>query len=189
MTNLVNNSPGRNSLLDTRTYLARLEQNQQTALNSRYHNALHDANVSTIVQIALTVLVIVLAIITAIVIVRNIRRRLRLLTEHMRSLVAAAGDLTIRLPLTSRDEIDDTVQAFNSFLDTIADIVRGMISDSTRLSSSTIQVSAANEMTAGAERARRGRSCVSRPPWRNVGGQPGRGPQRTSPRPTRPRPR
>jgi methyl-accepting chemotaxis protein len=150
--NLVSSGTGKQIIDSARTLFVSLEQNQKNSLNARYKSAQQEAGFTIGAEIGLTALVVILAIITTIVIVRNIRQRLRLLTEHMRSLVAAAGDLTIRLPLTSRDEIDDTVQAFNSFLDTIADIVRGMISDSTRLSSSTIQVSAAaNEMTAGAE--------------------------------------
>lgn len=82
---------------------------------------------------------------------------MRSISRPLSELVAAAkrlstGDLTARAPVKSDDEVGQVAIAFNSFIDSLSNIVGRLVDSSAKLSSGTTQISAAsNEMSAGAE--------------------------------------
>jgi len=106
----------------------------------------------------------------AVVMARLLTRPIRDVTARMRDIAAGEGDLTQRLPETSRDEIGELSQQFNSFVETMQNTIRDVdgttqglasaaeelnrVADQTRQtverqSSETDQIATAiNEMTA-----------------------------------------
>lgn len=63
-----------------------------------------------------------------------------------------AGDLSVRVTVANGDEAGKVGHAFNDFIDTLSTIVRGLVDNSTKLSSSATQLAATTaELSAGAE--------------------------------------
>jgi methyl-accepting chemotaxis protein len=93
---------------------------------------------------------VVIGFVVGISVMRSISRPLRQLISTANLL--SAGDLRVRNPITSQDEVGQVGQAFNSSIENLGEVVSKVIDGSAKLSSGTTEISAAaNEMSAGAE--------------------------------------
>jgi methyl-accepting chemotaxis protein len=93
-----------------------------------------------------------LLVVVAFLIAGSIANPIQAVVGQLRALATGGADLRARLPQTSRDEVGQLARAFNSFMDSLGGIVRGLIDTSAKLASGTTQIAAAsNEMSAGAE--------------------------------------
>ncbi len=108
--------------------------------------------VASVVAIVGIAAIIMVALLFARGIVKPIQGVVASLTE----LSQGEGDLTTRLPVTSRDEVGQLAERFNAFMeklhDMIKDIAKGvetLSSSSTELSAISMQVSAAAEQASG----------------------------------------
>jgi methyl-accepting chemotaxis protein len=91
-------------------------------------------------------------IVVAFLIARSIANPVQAVVGQLRALATGGADLRARLPEAARDEVGQLAHAFNSFMDSLGGIVRGLIDTSAKLASGTTQIAAAsNEMSAGAE--------------------------------------
>jgi len=118
----------------TEALLTDLEEKQGVTIEEK---------ITTLGILAITVTTILILIIAATLgwLARGILRPLRSLT-HTMSLAASENDLSLRIPVNSRDEIGQTSRAFNTMLDKFQGIVQ-------QVSGSTAQLStAAEEMSA-----------------------------------------
>ncbi len=95
-------------------------------------------------------------VVVALLITRAIVRPVQGVVANLTDLAEGEGDLTTRLPVTTKDEIGDLAQRFNEFMDKlhvmIQDITKGvdtLSSSSTELSAISQQMSASAEQTSG----------------------------------------
>lgn len=109
-------------------------------------------NMTNQLVLALVVAVagILVGLLIGLLVMRSISRPLNRLTEAAQRLTS--GDLSARVPIDSEDEVGQMGLAFNTFIDTLATIVRGLVDGSGKLSSGAIEIaSSTNQMSAGAE--------------------------------------
>ncbi len=110
------------------------------------------ARYSTALILALVVALagVVLGFILGFSVMRSISQPLQQLISTAGQL--STGDLRARAPVRSEDEVGQVGYAFNSFVESLSDIVGRVVDGSAKLSSGATQISAAaNEMSAGAE--------------------------------------
>ena len=83
---------------------------------------------------------------------RNISRRIRQVVSSLKDIAEGQGDLTIRLPEGSRDELGDLARYFNGFSGQLQNILREVRENSATLASSSTEMSAiAGQMSGGAQ--------------------------------------
>jgi hemerythrin-like metal-binding protein len=88
----------------------------------------------------------------ALVFARNISRRIRQVVSSLRDIAEGQGDLTIRLPEGSRDELGDLARYFNGFSGQLQGILKEVRENSVTLASSSTEMSAiAGQMSSGAQ--------------------------------------
>jgi methyl-accepting chemotaxis protein len=93
---------------------------------------------------------IIIGFVLGLLIMLAISRPLNELTHAAQRL--GTGDLSVRVNVANGDETGKVGQAFNDFIDTLAGIVRGLVDNSTKLSSSATQLAATSaELSAGAD--------------------------------------
>jgi methyl-accepting chemotaxis protein len=80
--------------------------------------------------------------VSAIVIERYIATPLRQLTGSLKNIAEGEGDLTQRLDLTSNDEMGETGESFNLFMDKLQEVMRQIASNTYQLSEATAKLSA-----------------------------------------------
>lgn len=109
-----------------------------------YERSASSYRFSRAVEIVLIVAGIALVTLVGWTILRAITGSLRRVNTELRELATGEADLTKRIPVTGRDEIDELATNFNQLMDKLAALVR-------RVQESGIQVtSAATEMSASA---------------------------------------
>lgn len=96
----------------------------------------------------ITVLCLIALLIFAWNIYRSIFQKLDLLTERIRDVAQGEGDLTKRIPIDSQDEIAVVAQWFNTFMDTLHDIILKVSEDTTKVTSDASEISTAIGRTA-----------------------------------------
>ena len=92
----------------------------------------------------ITLLCLFVSIFVALVVSRAVTAPLSAMTFHLEQMVQGGGDLTRRIPVTSRDEIGHMALLFNQFVERLAEIigdVRGRASAVTGSSSHVVAVS------------------------------------------------
>lgn len=85
-----------------------------------------------------------------------VRKRIALPTSQvvaqLREMARGSGDLSVRIPITTRDEIGELAGSMNAFVDRMAGIVRDVKDQAERMASSAEELaSSAQEMSATAE--------------------------------------
>jgi methyl-accepting chemotaxis protein len=80
--------------------------------------------------------------VSAVVIERYIATPLRQLTDCLRDIAEGEGDLTQRLELTSDDELGETSQSFNLFMDKLQEVMRQIASNTYQLAEASAKLSA-----------------------------------------------
>ncbi len=80
--------------------------------------------------------------VSAVVIERYIAAPLRQLTGCLRDIAEGEGDLTQRLELTSDDELGETSESFNLFMDKLQEVMRQIASNTYQLSEASAKLSA-----------------------------------------------
>nr|WP_199065972.1 methyl-accepting chemotaxis protein [Chromobacterium sp. ASV5] len=83
-------------------------------------------------------------------VVRALTRPLNHLAENMEQLASGKGDLTIRIPITNRDEIGRTASAFNRFIDSLRDMFVDVQRQSQQVSEAAAALAASAEQVSSA---------------------------------------
>jgi methyl-accepting chemotaxis protein len=84
---------------------------------------------------------------------RSISRPLRRMGAMLQDIAQGEGDLTRRLDATQRDEVGQVAHGFNTFVDRLETIMRGVRASATQVSSASRQVAAAaGQLAGGAQR-------------------------------------
>ena len=95
---------------------------------------------------------IVLIVALALFITRSIVKPVKGVVDSLTDLSQGEGDLTTRLPVTSKDEVGDLARRFNEFMDKLSTMVRDIAKGVKTLSSSSTELSAiSQQMSAGSE--------------------------------------
>jgi len=107
-------------------------------------------------NIILAVLVISLSLVAALLIVsiRKIVRPINAAVAGLKDIAQGEGDLTMRLKVSSRDEVGELAQWFNLFIEKLQQIIKDVASGVQTLSASATELSQISEqMNAGAQEA------------------------------------
>ncbi|HCA27511.1 MAG TPA: methyl-accepting chemotaxis protein [Betaproteobacteria bacterium] len=126
------------------------EQRQSTA---RHQAAIeHRVRETFVTSVALAVAAILLGAGFVLGIIQAIKLSLNHLTRSMGALASGAGDLTQRLPVTSRDEIGQTSSAFNQFMERMQGIVGEVKSNAGTLTDAAVALSSTmNQVATGSQ--------------------------------------
>jgi len=101
-------------------------------------------------QVGIALVGILIGFALGLAVMLSISRPLSDLTDAAQRL--GAGDLSVRVNVATGDETGKVGHAFNNFIDTLANIVTGLVDNSTKLSTSATQLAATSaELSAGAE--------------------------------------
>jgi methyl-accepting chemotaxis protein len=99
-----------------------------------------------------TLLIVVFVIGTALVTVGLIVKPIKQTAVMLQDIAEGEGDLTMRLQVTTEDEIGDMAKWFNLFIDKLQSIIGQIANDANTLNESSTQLSSiAGQMTTGAE--------------------------------------
>lgn len=84
--------------------------------------------------------------------IRSINQPIGQLLEKLQEVARGEGDLTTRLPVTSKDELGQVASEFNAFMDKLHAIIKSIKNSSDVVATASTQISSASEqMAAGAE--------------------------------------
>jgi len=95
----------------------------------------------------LTIVAAVVSVAAAVFITRGITKSLRIVITRTNEIAGAAGDLTAKLPITSRDEVGDLGEAFNRLISGVRDLVVQVAGSAESVSASSQQLSSASQQT------------------------------------------
>jgi len=126
------------------------EQRQSTA---RHKTAIeHRVRETFITSVALAVAAILLGAGFVLGIIQAIKLSLNHLMRSMSALASGAGDLTQRLPVSSRDEIGQTSSAFNQFMERLQGIVGEVKSNAGAVADAAVALSSTmNQVATGSQ--------------------------------------
>jgi len=99
------------------------QKNFNHAIDSANENANSNLWVGVVTGGAMTILLFVVAV----PISRKITRNLADVIGSLRNIAEDNGDLTVRLPVNSKDEIGELVKTFNSFMDKLQGLMRQLV--------------------------------------------------------------
>lgn len=107
-------------------------------------------SISLIAALSVALVGIVVGVVVGLSVMRSISTPLRHLVSTANQL--SSGDLRVRTPISSEDEVGQAGKAFNSSIENLGEVVARVVDGSAKLSSGTTEISAAaNQMSAGAE--------------------------------------
>ena len=126
-----------------RGVLMALDQTQMLTSRTRIQNIL----------ISVLIISSVLAVLIGSMVSRTIVRPLALVVDNLKEIAEGEGDLTKTLPVTSKDEVGQLAENFNSFIARLAEMVRGTRQVSSDLADASRQiVQSSQDVNAGAAR-------------------------------------
>ena len=112
----------------------------------------------TINQTVLAVALLLAAVIGSALylVMRQITRPLNLAVSHMQEIAQGDGDLTVRLPVKGRSELDELSQAFNTFVGKIAHVITEVSQQAQQIASNAEEAATiAEQNSCGAEQQQR----------------------------------
>jgi methyl-accepting chemotaxis protein len=136
----------RQAAQDTAALYDRASEALETGVNLRRNSQ----TVALYLEVGIALVGVLIGLALGLLIMLAISRPLNELTQAAQRL--GTGDLSERVNVANGDEAGKVGQAFNDFIDTLAGIVRGLVDNSTKLSSSATQLAATSaELSAGAD--------------------------------------
>lgn len=100
---------------------------------------------ASLMAVTTGILLLLAAIVVSLVLGRVIARPLQRLRDMMQSLTSGSGDLTIRLDVTSRDEIGEIAGYFNTFIGQLREMFLKVREDAVKLTSGVQSLSSMTE--------------------------------------------
>lgn len=149
---LITSGEGKQFMDSIRVVLGELDGTEKILLDQRSQSTSAAASQTTWTILLGTGLAIAFVLVAGISISRSISRPLGNVVEQLRALAAGGADLTQRLPATSRDEVGQLAQAFNTFMDTMNEIIGSIVDSAAKLSTGSAEISSSvNQIAAGSE--------------------------------------
>jgi methyl-accepting chemotaxis protein len=97
------------------------------------------------ISLALSALAVGLGLIVGLAIVLNIGRGMRQLAQSMEGLASGQGDLSARLPVRGKNELDQVAAAFNRFVDNLQGMVNSIKDQASRLHALSADVAGSSQ--------------------------------------------
>ena len=149
---LVKTDKGKQVMDNIRKMVDEIDKEEKGLLKIRYAERDTSELRTKLTIIIGTLISIIFVTIFSIFITLSIVRPLKLVVAQLKELVAGGADLSFRLKADSQDELGTLAKAFNTFIESLADIICQLIDTSTLLSTSSSQIAAAiEEMSRGAD--------------------------------------
>jgi methyl-accepting chemotaxis protein len=102
--------------------------------------------------ITVMALLTILTLVATVTLSRNIVKRIQHVVASLKEMAAGGGDLTVRLPVESQDELGSLANQFNAFLDRLHAMISELRGNAGALTSSSTDLSGvAGQMAGGAE--------------------------------------
>jgi methyl-accepting chemotaxis protein len=98
----------------------------------------------------ISLLAIAIGAVVSFVLTSSIARPLNAVVGMLKEMAQGKGDLTQRLPITSRDEIGELAKWFNTFVDKLNSMIKQIMESANSVESSSQQLAAASEQQAEA---------------------------------------
>ena len=100
-----------------------------------------NANAAMVSTILIAVLLLIGVIVTSFIVARGISKALKYTTNVLKDISEGEGDLTVRLPVVSRDEVGQLSQWFNVFIEKLQKIINNVMENSSTLRDSSDNLS------------------------------------------------
>ena len=127
---------------EVRQILLKLIEEQQKSVSVQQKEIAAQTATTLIVSLTLAVVAILVGGLLIFWVVRGITLSVNTLSRSMNELASGTGDLTRRLPVTSKDEIGQASDAFNRFMQGLQEIIREVNESSGEVSSASSQLAA-----------------------------------------------
>jgi methyl-accepting chemotaxis protein len=133
------------------TNLDKVITNSQMEADTAAHNLKGSVTATLIVMLILSVIAVVVALVFGIPATFRTPRNLERVTDILRDIASAGGDLTRRIRnVHSRDEVEKLAEATNDLLGSIAGLVKNVVATSETLAASAEEMTASTDETARA---------------------------------------
>ncbi|TVO58495.1 methyl-accepting chemotaxis protein [Denitromonas halophila] len=133
------------SMRDKIDKLSEIMADGAAASEARAESSAHAAYVGTLI-ISAMVVVTILAVL--LLVPKLVFTPLRNLNARLKELSAGGGDLTVRLPINSKDELGQMAVSFNQLLDSLGGMFRQLLGDADKLTDGVRQLEASiNEIS------------------------------------------
>ncbi|NUO62901.1 MAG: HAMP domain-containing protein [Gemmatimonadaceae bacterium] len=123
--------------------IADMEQQAEKTKNEALASATSVYRQAQTVTYVLLALLIGIGLVLAVIVARGLAEPVRAASEHLKAM--AAGDLTRRLEVRSRDELGEMAEHFNTFADEMERIIGEVRAGAAQLSSAATQISASSQ--------------------------------------------
>jgi methyl-accepting chemotaxis protein len=100
-----------------------------------------DANTAMVSTSAIAAVLLIGVILTSFIVARGISKALKFTTNVLKDISEGEGDLTVRLPVVSRDEVGQLSQWFNVFIEKLQKIISNVMENSSTLKDSSSNLS------------------------------------------------
>ncbi|MDT8317921.1 MAG: methyl-accepting chemotaxis protein [bacterium] len=132
--------------------LKEVEDRLSTDLESRAASFKKQAWAELVQYLVVTVCAILFAVIVSFFINNGITMPIVIQRESMEELASGAGDLTLRLDVSGKDEVAEAAIAFNNFMDGLQEMIKDIKDASNSIASASEQISSSTEeLAAGAD--------------------------------------
>ncbi len=147
---MMENGPGKNIMDELRDELKAIIAEEERLIVERGNAQASTSEFAIKVSLLGTIFAIVIGVIVATVVVRGILVPLNATNSFLRDTAKGGGDLTMRVPVNSCDEIGELGNNFNQFAEKLQSIVSKTVASANELSSSAQNMATVTEKTSSA---------------------------------------
>lgn len=141
------NGPGK-SIMDTlRVTLQEIIDAEEVLIGIRSQEQKATSDFAISFTLLGTLIAIVVGVVVALLVIRGILVPLNATNEILKDIAEGDGDLTIRVPVNSKDEIGEMGTNFNAFVDKLRNIISEISGSTSQLASAAEEMAAVTEQT------------------------------------------
>jgi len=135
--NLIATGPGKKIMDALRTKLSEIVDAEEVLITSRTQEQVSASKFAIAFSLIGTLIAITIGISIALIVTRGILQAVNATNDILRDMAEGDGDLTIRVPVNTQDEVGDLGNNFNAFVEKLQNIILEITDASLQLASGT----------------------------------------------------
>ena len=144
---MMKTGPGKNIMDAMRAKLAEIIKEEEVLIIQRGEEQVSTSDFAISFSVLGTLLAIIIGSLVAWFIIRGILSPIKATNKMLHDIASGDGDLTLRIPVRTSDEIGEMSASFNKFVDKLQAIIKQISGVTTELSGSASSLSAVTEQT------------------------------------------